>query len=230
MKTLETLATVAAKIAPGRSPSFREAHVVEALEKINTDGTIGRLKLSRDLMLGEGEVRTLVRHLDKEGLIKISRSGISLSNAGKRLFSNLRTVLSEQVEMSSSPLTVGCVNIAVQVRQAANFVKYGLEQRDAAIMAGAKGATTLVVTKNGLIMPGTGEDVSKASSSFIAVLSRLSLKEGDIIIIGSADEKLKAEFGAKTAALELLKVKFKINFKETNVKKKRQTFTQPPPK
>ena len=207
MKTLETIARVAAKIAPGRLPSFAEAHVVEALEDISNMGTVGRLKLSKDLWLGEGEARTLVRHLEKEGLVEVSRSGISLSKAGKKLLSSLRAVLSEQVEIPSSPLTVGRFNVAVQVKGMKNAVKYGLEQRDAAITAGAKGATTLIFTKNRLIMPRTGEDVSEAGSSVGALLSKLNLKEGDVVIIGSADERFKAELGVKTAALELLKTK-----------------------
>lgn len=205
MTTLETIARVAAKIAPGRSPSFGEAHVLEALEKINSEETVGRLKLARDLQSSEGEVRTLVRHLDKEGLVKVTRSGISLSEAGKRLLSNMRTVLSEQVEIPSSPLTVAPFNVAVQVKGMGNSVRYGLEQRDAAISAGAQGATTLIVAKNKLVMPGTREDISGASSSIVASLSRLTLKEHDVIVIGSADERLKAELGAKAAALELLK-------------------------
>jgi hypothetical protein len=93
-----------------------------------------------------------------------------------------------------------------------DFVKYGLEQRDAAITAGAKGATTLVFTKNGLAMPGAKEDVSESGSSIIAALSKLNLTEGDVIIIGSADEKIKAEIGVKTAALELLRTKDRTNF------------------
>jgi hypothetical protein len=39
------------------------------------------------------------------------------------------------------------------------------------------------------------------------------LNEGDVIIIGSADEKIKAELGAKTAALELLRSKNRTNFR-----------------
>jgi predicted transcriptional regulator len=205
LTTLETVARVAAKIAPGRLPSFAEAHVIEALEDISSLGTVGRLRLSKDLDLGEGETRTLVRHLKNEGLIEVSRPGISLSDAGRKLLSSVRTVLSEQVEIQSTPLTVGRFNVAVRVAGMKNSVKYGLEQRDAAIKAGAKGATTLVFTKNGLIMPGTGEDVSKSGSSIVAALSRLSLTVGDVVIIGSADEKIKAELGVKTAALELLK-------------------------
>ncbi len=207
MKTLEIIVKVAAKIAPGRLPSFAEAHVVMALEDIGNAGTVGRLKLSKDLQLGEGETRTLVRHLQKEGLIEISRTGISLSAAGRKLLSSLKGVLSEQVEIPSSPLTVGRFNVAVQIKGLKSSVRYGLEQRDAAITAGAKGATTLVFTNNKLAMPGTGEVLSETGSSIVGVLSRLSLKEGDVIVIGSADDRFKAELGVRAAALELLKTK-----------------------
>jgi len=168
---------------------------------------MGRMKLSRDLQLGEGETRTLVKHMKNEGLIDVSKSGISLSATGKELLGNLRTLLSEQVEIPSTSFTVGSFNVAVRVAGMKDSVKYGLEQRDAAMMAGAKGATTLVFTKNGLSLPGTGENVSRIDSCLLVALSELSLEEGDVIIIGSADEKIEAELGAKTAALELLKSK-----------------------
>jgi hypothetical protein len=207
LETLETVNRVAAKIAPGRSPSFAEAHVMKALEDIGLQETVGRLKLSRDLHLGEGEVRTLVRHLKSEGLIDVSESGISLSAGGKKLLSSLRALVSEQIEIPSTALTVGSFNVAVRVVGMKDSIKCGLEQRDSAIIAGAKGATTLVFTKSRLIMPGTGEDVSKIESSILVSLSKLCLNEGDVVIIGSADEKIRAELGAKTAALELLKTK-----------------------
>lgn len=206
MDAIEAVARVAAKIAPGRFPSFGEAHVVEALEKINSEGSVGRLKLSRDLQLGEGETRTLVRHLDKEGLVEINRSGISLSAAGRKLLSSLRTMFSEPMEISSSSLTIGRFNIAVLLKGMSSSVKYGLEQRDDAVAAGAKGATTLVFTRNiGLVLAGTEEPISKNEPIVFAALSKLSLEENDVIVIGSADEKLKAELGAKAAAIELLK-------------------------
>lgn len=211
MNPLETIGKVAGKIAPGRFPSFAEAHVIKALEEIGLQENVGRLKLSKDLHLGEGEARTLVKHLKNEGLIEVSKSGISLSAAGKRLLSCLRVLVSEQIDVPSTPLTVGPFNVAVRVRGIKGSIQYGLEQRDAAIMAGAKGATTLIFTKNKLTMPGTREDVSKSDPSILASLSKLDLNDGDVIVIGSADEKIKAEFGAKTAALELLKSRNKAN-------------------
>jgi predicted transcriptional regulator len=191
--------------------SFAEAHVVKALEEIDIQQPVGRMKLSKDLHLGEGEARTLVRHLKNEGLIDVSQSGITLSNAGKKLLSSLRAYISKQIDVPSTPLTVGPFNIAVRVAGMKDSVKYGLEQRDAAILAGAKGATTLVFTKNRLTMPGAEEDISKSDPSLLAKLSNLSLKEGDVLVIGSGEEKIRAELGALSAALELLKSKDKRN-------------------
>jgi predicted transcriptional regulator len=207
VEILEVVERVAGKIAPGRSPLFTEAHVVKALEEINTQKGVGRLKLSKELQLGEGATRTLVKHLKNERLIEISKLGITLSEYGKRIFSDLRAVLSEQIEVPSSLLTVGLFNVAILVRGRANAVKYGLEQRDVAIMAGAKGATTLVFSKNKLTMPSSREeDVFKGNLTIRnLLLSKLNPKEGDVIIIGSADEKIRAEFGAKMAAIQLLK-------------------------
>jgi predicted transcriptional regulator len=204
VENLKALDRVAAKIAPGRLPSFAEAHVIKALEEIG-EGSVGRLKLSKDLHLGEGEARTLVKHLKKEGLIDVSKKGISLSTDGRKLLRSLRTSLSEAIELPPTSLTLGSSNAAVRVASMKQYVKYGLEQRDAAIMAGAKGATTLVFTGNKLTIPGTHEDALESDPSIRALLLRMNPKEGDVIIIGSADEKIKAELGAKTAALELLK-------------------------
>jgi hypothetical protein len=207
VEILEVIERVADKIAPGRSPLFTEAHVVKALEEINAQKGVGRLKLSKELQLGEGAARTLVKHLKNERLIEISKLGITLSEYGKRIFSDLRAVLSEQIEVPSSLLTVGLFNVAVLVKGRANAVKYGLEQRDAAIMVGAKGATTLVFSKNKLTMPSAHKEDALKGNAIIRnlLLSKLNPKERDVIIIGSADKKIKAEFGAKIAALQLLK-------------------------
>lgn len=207
MDVLEKISKVADKTAPGRLPSFAQAHVIKALEEISLQKSVGRSKLSKDLCLGEGEVRTLVKHLKNEGLVDVSKTGISLSSSGRKLLFSLRTLMSEAVEVPLTPLTVGPLNVAVRVAGLKNSIKYGVEQRDAAIMVGAKGATTLVFTKNRLIVPGTEEDASKHDPSILASLSKLSLNDGDVIIIGSAVEKIKADLGAKTAALELLKSK-----------------------
>lgn len=206
MEALKVIEKVASKVAPGRTPSFTEAHVLNALEIISAENAVGRKRLSEVLGLSEGTVRTLVKHLRNEGLIEVSKAGITLSNFGQMIFAQLRSKVSEGVEIPKSPLTVGPFNIAVLIRNAATFIKYGIEQRDVAIKAGALGATTLIFTKNKLVVPGVDEKVlQNVQPIYDMLISTLKPMEGDVIIIGSAEEKPIAELAAKLAALELLK-------------------------
>jgi len=204
---LEVIERVTSKVAPGRTPSFTEAHVINALEIIGGAEAVGRMGLSKELGLGEGATRTLVKHLKNEGMIKVSKYGIALSEHGKKLFSDLRSRISEGVEVPLSPLTVGPFNTAVLVRNVARVVRRGVEQRDTAIKAGALGATTLIFSRNKLTMPSIREeDVFKGIPSIREILlSKLCPKENDVILIGSGENKRIAEIGAKMAAFELLK-------------------------
>jgi len=139
VEALRVIEKVVSKIAPGRAPSFIEVHVIKALEAISAGEGVGRIKLSETLGLGGGATRTLVRHLRNEELIEVSRSGIVLSKFGEKVFSDLKSRISEEIEIPKSPLTVGAFNVAVLIRNAAGLVEYGVEQRDAAIKVGASG-------------------------------------------------------------------------------------------
>ena len=208
MEWLSVIEKIAGKIAPGRAPSFMEAHVIKALEVIGSGEAVGRIRLSKMLGLGEGEARTLVKHLRNEGLIEVSRSGIFLSEFGKEVFSDLRSQMGKEVEVPESSLTVGPFNTAIIVRNVAHMVRKGVEQRDAAIRVGASGATTLIFRNKRLIIPGVSDDILRDAPMIQDLLvSRLKPGENDVIILGSANAKQTAELGAKTAAFELLKSK-----------------------
>jgi len=206
LRLLEVIERVTRKIAPGPAPSFNEAHVVKALEIIGKCGIVGRIRLSKEVGLGEGTTRTLLKHLKNEGITQSSRSGIFFSETGKKLFSDLRSKVSEGVEVASSPLTVGSFNIAVLVRDSAQAVGSGMEQRDTAIKSGASGATTLVFSGNKLSMPACVNDISESTSSLHdEIVTKLNPNENDVIIVGSGENRKLAEIGAKMAAIKLLK-------------------------
>jgi hypothetical protein len=167
---------------------------------------VGRIKLSKELVLGEGATRTLLKHLKSEGMTRSSRSGISFSEQGKMLFSVLQSRLSEGVEVPSSTITIGAFNIAVLVRDSAKAVGSGMEQRDVAIKSGASGATTLVFSGNKLSMPKCVDDVSEdAPVLHDELVTKLKPNQNDVIIVGSGETRQQAEMGAKMAALKLLK-------------------------
>jgi predicted transcriptional regulator len=206
LKLFDIIERVTRKIAPGPAPAFNEAHVVKALEMIDKYQTVGRIKLSKEMGLGEGTTRTLLKHLKKEGVTQSSRSGISFSEEGKKLFSDLRSQLREGIDVPSSPLTVGAFNIAVLVRNAAQAIGSGMEQRDAAIKSGALGATTLIFSKNKLELPQEEENLCESMPELHnKLVTQLNPKENDVIIVGSGDNRDSAEIGAKMAAIKLLK-------------------------
>ena len=208
MSLLDIIERVTSKIAPGPTPSFNEAHVVKALELIGDCERIGRIRLSRELGLGEGTTRTLLKHLKNEGITSSSRSGILLSENGKKLFSELRSKLSASKEVPSSPLTFGSCNIAVLVRNSAKAVGSGMEQRDVAIKSGASGATTLIFSSNKLTLPMGEENIAESMPELHdKLVTQFSPEENDVIIVGCGESKDKAEVGAKMAAIKLLKNK-----------------------
>jgi predicted transcriptional regulator len=183
-----------------------EAHIVKALRTIDYEGPVGRVKLSRALGLGEGMIRTLIKHLINEGLIETSRTGIVLTKSGKKLSLDLKSRISESIEAPQSSLTVGPLNIAILVKNAADTIKGGIEQRDAAIKVGALGATTLVFKHGKLSMPLENQDAFKDIPTIReGLISGLNTQENDVIIIGTANDKSTAELGAIAATLETLK-------------------------
>jgi len=207
LNILQVIEDAAIKIAPGKAPYFIEAHIVKALMIISRK-PVGRVSLARALGLGEGSIRTLIKHLEKAGLIETSREGIVLTGSGQEFVSNVKSRISEIIEIPESALTIGAFNVAALVSGVADSVKAGLEQRDAAIKVGAQGATTLIFSNGRLTMPSTKEDVFMELPRIRdIIISRLMPKEDDIVVIGSAGDKLTAEFGAIAAALETLKAK-----------------------
>jgi DNA-binding transcriptional regulator LsrR (DeoR family) len=172
-----------------------------ALELIGSVPGIGRQQLAKRLEIGEGTCRTLIRRLMDDGLIDISRGGMVLTAKGVEVKAKIGELI-VSAELPETDLTVGPKNYGVFVRNASGKVKQGVEQRDAALIAGAKGATTLIYEAGRLRMPGMDMDPPGALAR--SLTDRLKPREGDVIIIGTANTSSSAEMGAKAAALELL--------------------------
>jgi predicted transcriptional regulator len=208
MKLIGILEKTASKLGPGRAPYFVEVHVIKTLMVIGSEGPVGRVRLARTIVLSEGAMRTLLRHLERQGLIKTSKAGIALTEKGRKISSELQSEIGNTVEVPRSSITVGSFNIALLVKNGARAIKGGIEQRDAAIAIGAQGATTLILKNNELSMPLVNEDIFRDVPQIRErLMSEFKPRENDVIVIGSAHDKLTAEFGAIAAALETLKAK-----------------------
>lgn len=206
MQALEAIRRLGATRYIGPSPSFSELHLLKALYLLGERGAIGRGLLARQLGLGQGAVRTLVERLRKGRLIVVDRGGCKLTAQGRRAFETMHDILTPPTRLEAGRLATGKYSAAVRVRGAARHVRIGLEQRDAAIRAGATGAATILSRKGRFIIPGSSED---AASQFPDPVWRQLTKlfkprDDDVIIIGSAPSREAAEYGALSAAATLL--------------------------
>jgi hypothetical protein len=198
---LRIVREISEKAAPGRPPAYSEAHVLRALGLIGAGKGIGRQQLSKELRLGEGTVRTLVNRMRGRGLLYTSRGGMTLTPEGQKLLTAFGEIFFA-AEFPDTQLTVGSSNYAVLVKGAGRKIRRGVEERDAAIIAGAEGATTLVYDGERLQMPGMEMEID--SSTVDHIHKSLRPSKGDVIIIGSANDPFEAEMGAISAALKLL--------------------------
>ena len=206
MKELDELLKVMKGRYAGPGVSFGGHQILKALMIIG-EGEIGRGRLAKELGIGEGAVRTLIRRMVSRGLVKTGARGCRLSRKGQRIYRAVKELLPTSVRMPRSGRSVDEENFACLVRGGGKVVTSGLAERDEAIKAGATGATTLVFKKGKFVMPRISEDCERDHPDPIWGILRdsLSPRDWDAIIIGSARDRKNAEYGAISAAISLLK-------------------------
>ncbi|MDP7266337.1 MAG: DUF4443 domain-containing protein [Candidatus Thermoplasmatota archaeon] len=188
--------------APGPMPYFQQYHLLMALLLIREKGYIGRKQLSRELSMGEGSIRSMLRRLTKAGLVRTERSGNVITPAGGEMLNDIGI---EMISIEGGESSVGTKDVAVIVPGKGNFVTDGFSQRDAAVKAGALGATTLVFRNGGLTFPPDQEPMQdQAVLHQLKNVMRSTLRDNDVVIIGTADSGTNATIGALAAAMELL--------------------------
>jgi Domain of unknown function (DUF4443) len=198
------LERVASRYAPSRALSFDLVHVFAALQRIGKKGITSRNALCSGLVLGEGTVKTLVKHLKMHGLIKTSNRGTKMTAKGKGVYEGLLSAIPAEMSLPRCSVSLSRFNYAVLVREFGFAVGLGIEQRDAAIKMGATGATTLLFKDNKFVMPASSSNDSLKKEQKVRrmLVEKLNPRDGDVIIIGSSDSNEKtAELGAKNAAL-----------------------------
>jgi len=174
---------------------------------IGDEGPIGRIELSRKLILGEGAARTIIRHLTRARLVSVVKNGCTLTKRGQELYHALRSRLSKTAFIEARQLSLDKFNAAMSIRGGAQRVRLGIEQRDAAVRAGATGACTLVIRGRRYVMPmsDTGETKLEPDDALVLDLeAALHPRNHDAVTIVGASEEGVAEHAAFAAALTML--------------------------
>jgi predicted transcriptional regulator len=197
---------IAGKKAPGPSTTFTIFHVFYALELLSQK-PLGRNKLAEKLNVGDGAVRTIISRLREADLIEISKEGCNLTKKGLDIWQQFQEIFPKRVEIPKSELAGSEFNFAFLVKKSGQKVESGIDQRDAAIIAGARKALVIVFKNGHLCIESVSDCIEKQyPKAAKLILKELMPQEDDVIIISSADSYLKSKRGAFAASWSLISV------------------------
>lgn len=187
-----------------RSPHLKIYHVLLAIWYFYPEKILGRYSLMNSLGLSEATTKTLINFLRKNGVLaSIPKKGHYLTQKGKLLGVEIESHLTIVSDVKNLEKLVVCPEKSiVVVHNASDRVSDGLRERDNALLAGACGATTLIVNENKSILLPSSEPLAPIYQKTLKEI--LQIKPTDIIIIGSGKNKKVALFGALAAAISLL--------------------------
>jgi predicted transcriptional regulator len=199
------ITTTTDKKAPGPSTTFTPFHIYSALELLSME-PLGRNKLADRLNVGDGAVRTIIGRLKDTGLISNTKEGCMLTAKGQEVWCQFEQVFPKRAEIPKTELTTSEFNYAFMVKNAGNKIKTGIDQRDAAIIAGARRAIVLVTIQGCLHVASVDKCIEQeypdAASQILKKVAPQS--NNDVIIIAGAETAFKAKIGAFAAAWSLL--------------------------
>jgi ribosomal protein S25 len=126
---VKALAKIASRYAPSRVISFDSVHLFKTLQLMEEKEHISRSLLCKELSLGEGVVRTLLKHLKMQGLIKSTNSGTRLTEKGMTILCGLVSSIPAETSIPKSSVALDRFNYVVLLKQYGFAIKSGIEQR-----------------------------------------------------------------------------------------------------
>ena len=206
-------------------PSFEEVHVILSLFIFdeNREG-IGRYRLQKELLIGEGTAKSLIKKLNEKTRFltvtdKGRRKGHVLTEKGNNFLEEIKKKIPLLRRGDTSLLksiTIESFNITPYfclIKTAVENITNGIEQRDAAIKVGGKGATCLIYNGKDLVFPSRvdSEDSFNIVKNDILnyfkheiTKNKFDLEKDDVIIIGSGESEQKSRLAALNSALTLI--------------------------
>jgi DNA-binding MarR family transcriptional regulator len=195
--------------ADGRvAPAFKPHHAAVALIMIGREQPLGRYELCGKMSIGEGSARTLLKRLTEADYIEPEgKQGQKLTAKGRRLFDEVSKEIPFGLSLDIRSLVMYEHAYASLVKQKASKVTDGIRQRDEAIIQGGygkAGATTLIQKSVRLVMPPDDFHVLlEYEAETVLIIESLRPEEGDVIIIGSADDPNLAREVAMASVMTL---------------------------
>jgi hypothetical protein len=202
-RTIQKLHDIVTRKGSSKVLTFSSPHVFKALQLLSKQKYVSRISFCNELYIGEGAVRTLILHLKQDGLADSIRAGTFLTPKGIRFAKRFSDTIPAQHNIQPCNISREKYNHAIILKDYASVIGNGMDQRDHAILYGAKGATTLSFENGKFVFPGETRDcLNDDSQTEKVLLENLKPEENDLVIIASSDnDPFVAEISAINSVL-----------------------------
>ena len=178
----------------GNIQNFTKIDILRCFLRFNKN--ISRQDLARELELGEGTVRTILKTFKSKKLLDSTKKGHFLSRKGNEISSQIYEFISAPKNITMRSIYPNSRKIGVLVRNVPNL-KELYKLRDIAVKNKADGAIILTFD-NRLYAPE-----SDYSQDYKELENQFDFRNKDVLVIAFSGEKRHAENGALAIAIEL---------------------------
>ena len=181
----------------GNIPNFTKIDILRCFLRFKKN--IGRQELAKELELGEGTARTILKILKSKKLLEQTKKGHFLSKKGEEILQHICSQISIPKSITIRDIYPDSKKIGMQIKNAPYLMEL-YKLRDIAVKNGAEGAIILRF-ENRLYAPQSGyeQDYKELEKNF-------NFENNDVLAIAFSDEKKRAENGALAIAIELSSV------------------------
>ena len=101
-KNIQTLQNIVSRKGSSKILTFSIPHVYKALKMLSNEKFVSRATFANEIHLGEGAVKTLIRHLKESEMVKSTRSGTFLTDKGQKLIKEIQNILPKECTIKKS--------------------------------------------------------------------------------------------------------------------------------
>ncbi|MEM2873456.1 MAG: DUF4443 domain-containing protein [Nitrososphaerales archaeon] len=186
-----------------RERKIKFPKIVALFLLIKEKGPVGRYKIVKELEIPEGIIRGALSYFTDIGIVRATKKGALLTEAGTDLLSKILEKLKiksiKNFDFEFLALDSCCA--VAHVPQRKNFNVLAL--RDKAVRAGASACMMISYEKGRLILPKVYEDLSALFPPLAGKLNKeFPLVEGDLLISAFAPRAWKAREAVISAAID----------------------------
>jgi len=204
-KEIKKLLDIVTRKGSSKILSFSTPHVFKALQILDEQKYVNRITFCNELHIGEGAVRTLISHLKEDEIVDTIKAGTFLTTKGKKFTKKFSEVIAKQCTIKSCNIAREKYNHVFLLKNYSKIICNGMDQRDYAIMYGAKSATTLSFENGRFVFPNETDDaLLEDVKTKNILLKKLKPEEQDIVIIASSDDSFVSEISAINSVLTTL--------------------------